>query len=113
MSESLGLNRDPGSEWSDPPRAKPFHEKAEPAYLVPCPDCRADISPRAEHCPHCGRYIQEFQRKPLSVLPGKGWSWTIAGGIILSYIVAAMIGGFLLFLLAGTLAGLGGSSSRP
>jgi len=109
--DETALPDDVGSELSDePPRSQ--SKKRQPTRVpVPCPDCLTDISSKAGSCPHCGRFIQNFQGHPVIVLPGKGWSLAVTGGILLSYLVAALAGAFLMFVVFGALSDLG--KSRP
>jgi hypothetical protein len=70
MSELLGLNRSPGSEWSE----NSLHGKSEP-YLIPCSDCRKDISSRAETARTVVGLFRTYIETLLPCYPGKDGRW--------------------------------------
>lgn len=80
--------------------------------LVACPDCQHRCSTFAESCPSCGRYFRVYARN-FTVQPGSGWSITIFWGIMLVWIIPALIGA-LLVVIFFVIGGLGAATlSRP
>jgi hypothetical protein len=52
--------------------------------LVPCPDCKKEVSGRAMSCPQCGRKLKQS-----------------AVGVMAAIIIALIIGGILYALVTG------------
>jgi hypothetical protein len=65
--------------------------------LTNCPDCEKQVSTNAESCPGCGYFFRAFER-PV-VVSRKGLEVTIAGGVLIAWIVAGLLGAFLFFLV--------------
>ena len=57
--------------------------------LIICPDCKNQISDRAERCPHCGLPAQFFsdgkQERPDSVGESENLDYSNLGNILLSF----------------------------
>src|SRR5882762_6529215 len=64
--------------------------------LRPCNDCGKPISGHAEACPFCGCFMQRFETN--IAVNRKGWSGTIAGGVLLAFMIASVIYTGLIFL---------------
>jgi hypothetical protein len=80
-----------------------------------CPDCEGLISKQAESYPHCGRFIQRFNTSGTITIDRRGWSWTIAWGVLLAVIIPwlMMAALFVLFFVVGVGgAALSGSGAR-
>jgi hypothetical protein len=68
---------------------------------MPCADCGASISRRAEYCPHCGGPTNETSENGEGdeddddavslTVDRKGWLTTIALGILLSSVIVAAV----------------------
>jgi len=66
---------------------------------MPCADCGASISRRAEYCPHCGGPTETSENGEgdddddgfSMTVDRKGWVTTIALGILLSSVIVAAV----------------------
>ncbi len=76
--------------------------------LFACPDCQHRCSNFAEACPSCGRYFRVYARN-YTVQPGSGWSITIFWGIMLVWIIPAVIGIVLAIILV-VIGGIGAAT---
>lgn len=65
--------------------------------LTPCPDCGRPCSLYAEHCPQCGRFFRRYGEA--LVIDRRNWVTTIAGGIVLGWVMISIIAGAVLVVL--------------
>jgi hypothetical protein len=70
--------------------------------LQACPDCNHQCSTNAEACPGCGNFFQDLRPMKTVQVERTGWATTIGNGVILAWVVAAAVMGFLAFLLLGS-----------
>jgi hypothetical protein len=105
MSEYLGLSSQP-SPQPEQPRVRDTGElNPHMPRLTPCPDCNHQCSFQAESCPNCGRFFRRYDAGAV-VVNRANWVTTIAGGIVLGWIMVSIIAGSLLILLFILGAGL-------
>jgi hypothetical protein len=76
--------------------------------LFQCTSCFSPVSYKASFCPNCGHV---YSGGAMYVLPGKGWSWAIFGGIWLVSLVPLIIS-IVIFALVFGLGLIGAATLR-
>jgi hypothetical protein len=100
---------DPPSILNSPPEEnRQLHDTADAPKraLMPCPDCGHNCSTYAESCPGCGRFFRRYAGGEVTV-DRSGWFTTIAGGVIVGWLVVAVISFVVLVVLFALGVGLG------
>jgi hypothetical protein len=78
------------------------------AYLFNCVACSKAVSSNAASCPSCGHV---YNLKATYIRPGAGWSWAVAGGIFLFWIIPFLIGS-VIFIIIFALGLIGAVAGR-